>query len=254
VRESAAFPLHLKDAFTLVNLLSGVFAVHFVTQGEPRNAGYAVVAGFLLGDLLDGYVARLTGKSNRFGAELDSIVDHFVHVFVPGLIILEVYRRAGHGGEGVFAMGMLVGMATVRHARLAAHRFDFSLCWCGLPRTISGFAAMALPLSTVFGDHVDELHWLGTAVIVALSVLNVVPIPYMTHRGQRAMQPWVKVLVGLFIVVPVLTFLVAREYTFDVFGAGVLIYAFTGWVPVHRDERSAFYAEYRRWSQALSAT
>jgi phosphatidylserine synthase len=243
---------HLKDAFTMVNLVSGVFAVHFVTSGEPRNAGYAVIAGFLLGDLLDGYVARLTKTSNRFGGELDSIVDHFVHVFVPGLIILQVYRTAGHETEGLVAMGVLIGMATIRHARLATSRFDFPLCWCGLPRTISGFAAMTLPLSTLFGDHIERLHWLGFAVILGLSLLNVVPIPYMTHRGKRAMQTWVKVLVGLFIVVPVLAFFFARDYTFDLFGAGVLIYAFTGWVPVHPDEREAFYTEYRRWNGELA--
>ena len=129
---------HLKDVFTLVNLLSGVVGVHYVVANQLRRAGYAVLVGYLGGDLPDGAVARLTGTGNRFGAEFDSIVDHFVHVVVPGLIVYSAYRQGGHELVGLFLMGTLVATATIRHARLAAERFDFPLCWCGLPRTISG--------------------------------------------------------------------------------------------------------------------
>lgn len=248
-------PFHFKDVFTLVNLVSGVIAVRFVLQDRPRMAGYAVIVGYLLGDLLDGFVARATKTSNRFGAEFDSIVDHFVHVVVPGLIIYNVYSNAGHGWLGLSAMGILVGSATLRHARLAAARFDFPLCWCGLPRTVSGFAAMAVPLSHLLQHNLANRHWLelGFVVIAVLSILNLVPIPYMTHRGRRAMQPVVKLGVALFVVTPVLVFFFDRTYTFDVFLVFVLGYALVGWMPVHPDERRDFYREYRRWSAALAA-
>ena len=86
-------------------------------------------------------------------------------------------------------MGTLVATATIRHARLAAEKFDFPLCWCGLPRTISGFAALSFPLShdvlrrepLALPDRRGRGH--------PLCLLKLVPIPYMTHRGQRAMQP-----------------------------------------------------------------
>jgi hypothetical protein len=73
----------------------------------------------------------------------------------------------------------------------------------------------------------------------------------MTHRGKRAMQPWVKMFVTLFIVATVTTFLVEREWTFDVFAAAMLTYALGGWIPVMPDERDAFYVEYHRWTEAL---
>ena len=244
---------HVKDVFTLVNLISGIVAIRFVISDRPRAAGYAVIIGYLAGDMIDGLVARATGTSNRFGAEFDSISDHFVHVVVPGLIIYNVYDNADHGWLGLATMGVLVGSATIRHARLASARFDFPLCWCGLPRTVSGFAAMSLPLSRLFTEHLRTDYWMGSVLILLLSLLNVVPIPYMTHRGRRAMQPWVKMLVGLFIVSPAITFMVARPYTFDVFLVFVLGYALAGWVPVHPDERRAFYSEYRRWQSALAA-
>jgi phosphatidylserine synthase len=241
-----------KDVFTLVNLLSGVVAIHYVAAGQLPRAGYAVLVGYLGGDLLDGAVARATLTGNRFGAEFDAISDHFVHVVVPGLILYSAYRRGGHELVGLLLMGTLVATATIRHARLAAERFDFPLCWCGLPRTISGFVAMSFPLSHAFFAANPYRYATGVAVIVPLCVLNLVPIPYMTHRGQRAMQPWVKALVAVFFAAPAVMFLADRPDLFDVFFVGAVGYAVTGWIPVHPDERRAFYAEYRRWSAALA--
>jgi CDP-diacylglycerol--serine O-phosphatidyltransferase len=251
-RTSGRRSFGLKDVFTLVNLLSGVVAVHYVVAGNLQRAGYSVLIGYLGGDLLDGAVARITGTANRFGAEFDSVVDHFVHVVVPGLIVYTAYRRGGHELIGLVLMGTLVATATIRHARLAAERFDFPLCWCGLPRTISGFVAMSFPLSHTFFAANDWRYTTGALVVVPLCILNLVPIPYMTHRGQRAMQPWVKVIVAAFFAAPVVMFLADRPYLFDVFFIGSAGYALTGWVPVRPEERRAFYAEYRRWSAALA--
>ena len=74
----------------------------------------------------------------------------------------------------------------------------------------------------------------------------------MTHRGKRAMQPWVKVCVGSMVVLPVIVFFVERDYAFDVFLVFMLGYALGGWVPVQADERAAFRDEYRRWSAELA--
>jgi phosphatidylserine synthase len=245
-------PFGIKDLFTLVNLLSGVAAVAYVFRGETRDAGYAVLVGFLLGDIVDGAVARRTGTANRFGAEFDAIADHFVHVFVPGLVIYAVYQRGGHAALGVAALAPLIVCATVRHARFAAARFEFPLCWCGLPRTVSGFAALSFPLSTWF-TKVGERWVLGVVVVAVLSALNLAPIPYMTHRGQRGLQTYVKVVVALFLLSTPLLFVVARRFTFDAFSACMIVFALGGWIPVHRDERRAFFAEYRRWSAELAA-
>ena len=252
VRTAVPHTFRLKDFFTLVNLLSGVVAVHYVVAGQLERAGYAVLVGYLGGDLLDGAVARMTGTGNRFGAEFDSIVDHFVHVVVPGLIVYTAYRQGGHELIGLVLMGTLVGTATIRHARLAAERFNFPLCWCGLPRTISGFVAMSYPLSHTFFTANTWRYTTGAIVVLPLCLLNLVPIPYMTHRGQRGMQLWVKVIVAAFFAAPVLMYLTDRAYLFDVFFVGAAGYALTGWVPLRPEERRAFYAEYRRWSAALS--
>jgi phosphatidylserine synthase len=245
-------PFGLKDVFTLVNLLSGVVAVRFALDDQLRKAGFAVFVGFVCGDLLDGLVARATGTGNQFGAEFDAITDHFVHVIVPALVLYQVYDDGNHAWLGLFLVGALVAAATIRHARNAVSRFDYPLCWCGLPRTVAGFAAMSFPLSHEFFIRNPDRYWTGFFVILALSVLTLLPIPYMTHRGKRAMQPYVKVCVALTIVTPIAAAAFVPAYAFDVFFFWMLGFALTGWVPVHPLERKAFYAEYRRWSARIA--
>src|SRR5687768_1571206 len=97
----------VKDFFTVVNLASGVFAIHFLMTGRFDYAGYSVILGYLLGDTLDGMVARATKTGNKFGGEFDSITDHFVHVFVPGLILYAIYAQGGHAIMGAVLAGCL---------------------------------------------------------------------------------------------------------------------------------------------------
>jgi phosphatidylserine synthase len=245
--------LQLKDVFTLVNLIGGVAAVHFTLEGELHRAGYAVLLGSLFGDLFDGAVARATGTANRLGAELDSIVDHFVHVVVPGFVLYMAFSQAGYEGTGLIGFGVLVAMATIRHARLAARRFEYPHCFCGLPRTVSGLMAMSLVLSRALGGHMHASHWFVFGTVVIVSALNVAPVPYMTHRGERAMQPWVKAVALLMILTPILACLLARTLTFDVFSLWLLGYAVGGWLPLRPGEREAFRTYYGEWSNAITA-
>ena len=114
-----------------------------------------------------------------------------------------------------------------------------------------GFAAMSFALSTFLGGR-TAVYVAGAAMVVVMSVMNVVPIPYMTHRGRRAMQWYVKaVVIPFFLSAPIL-FVVARRYTFDVFLIGMLWFTVLGWFPVHPDERREFYVEYRRWTAELA--
>jgi phosphatidylserine synthase len=244
-------PVGVKDLFTLINLLSGVVAVHYVFAGSPRRAGYAVIAGYLLGDMLDGAVARATKTGNRFGGELDTVTDHFVHIVVPGLILYSVYRNGGHETLGIVAFGALVAAATVRHALFAAAKFDYPLCWCGLPRTVPGFVALSFALSSFRADH--HAYLAGTILVCGLSVLTLLPIPYMTHRGARGMQGWVKVGVAIFLLSAPVAFLLTRDRLFDIFCFETTFYAVFGWTPVRAAERSGFYVEYRRWRRAVAA-
>jgi len=241
----------VKDLFTMVNVLGGVFGIYYAAIGEPAIAGYAILAGYFFGDALDGPVARLTKTGNRFGSEFDSAADHIGQGIAPAVVVFSAYRLAGHQTLGLLLMAALISTASIRQARFNVAKFDFPLTYCGLPRTVSGFVALAFPNSMLF-RHSAIGFALGSIVIAVVAALNIVPIPYMTHRGQRAMQWWVKPLVASFLISPFVAFFVARAYTFDVMLLHAIAYVAAGWLPVMPDERRAFYAEYRRWAHLVA--
>ncbi len=245
-------PFGVKDLFTLVNLLGGVAGIQFVFDQRPDLAGAALLVGYLFGDTLDGIVARLTNTSNRFGSELDTATDHFVQAIVPGLIVFAVYTHGGHRGAGFALLAIVVTCATVRQALFSVAKMGDPLMYCGLPRTISGYASMAFVLSRFFFRQNDASFAAGSLVISALSIMGLLPIPYMTHRGARRMQAYVKVLVGCTLATSVLAFAVKREYAFDVLFFWLMGYVTLGWVPLRADERKAFFVRYREWATEVS--
>jgi phosphatidylserine synthase len=245
-------PFGDKDLFTLVNLMGGVGAIVFVVEGNLPAAGIALLLGYLLGDTLDGPVARLTKTSNNFGSELDTATDHFVQAVAPAVIVYAAYARGGHAAAGVALMALLVACGTVRQALFSVAKMGDPLMYCGLPRTVSGYGAMAYVLSHLFFTLNPARYAVGAVVITAFAVLNLVPIPYMTHRGGRRMQTHVQLLSIGFLVTPVAAFFVARSYVFDVLFFWMLGYTATGWIPIYPEEKRAFYARYRAWAKEVS--
>jgi len=63
------------DVVTLVGTIGvAAGALVFFPQGMLLT-GVLVITAFVFSDLIDGYMARLTGKSSKFGAFLDSTLD-----------------------------------------------------------------------------------------------------------------------------------------------------------------------------------
>jgi phosphatidylserine synthase len=241
----------VKDLFTMLNLLGGVLGIYWAAEGNPVWAAYAILGGYFLGDALDGPVARATGTGNRFGAEFDSAADHLGQGIAPAVVVFAGYRAQGHTSAGLVLMALLITTASLRQARFNVDRFSFPLAYCGLPRTISGIVALACP-NAVLLNQSGYRPYAGGIIVVAVAVLNLVPIPYMTHRGGRKMQLWAKLLAISFLALPPLLFALAPRYLFDVVLVYGLGYAVGGWIPLSRAERAAYFAEYRRWAHALA--
>lgn len=95
------------NQLTLAGLVLNLLA------GWAYSGGFLFLAGVILlvaslGDLLDGPLARLTGKASRFGAFLDSTVDRYSDFFLFGGIL---YYSANTEAWGWFlvTLGILLG-------------------------------------------------------------------------------------------------------------------------------------------------
>ncbi len=236
--------LGAKDFFTAINLAGGIAGIYFVAEGNVSYAAYALFLGFILGDSLDGRIARLTNTSNEFGARFDASVDYLTQSIIPALIVLVGFNQLGHPTLGATAMAFLVTSSCLREARANTASFNYSLTYCGLPRTISGLVAMAFPNSNLYLEFVPiEVLVL---IVALLSILNLVPIPYMTHKGRK-MQGYVKFAVALFLLGPPILIFTYPEFVWDYVATGLLMYALFAWLPIHPEERKDFWLEYKRW-------
>lgn len=114
------------DAVTIVGTL-GVCAgaLVFFPQGELLT-GVLVITAFVFSDLLDGHMARLTGKTNKFGAFLDSTLDRIGDGAIFGGLVLYF---AGPGDSDLYmvlALVCLVLGSLTSYARARAEALGFN--------------------------------------------------------------------------------------------------------------------------------
>jgi CDP-diacylglycerol---glycerol-3-phosphate 3-phosphatidyltransferase len=93
------------DAVTVVGTLGvSAGALVFFPQGKLVT-GVLVITAFVFSDMIDGYMARTTGTSNKFGAFLDSTLDRIGDAAIFGGLLLYF---AGPGDSQLYTVLSLV--------------------------------------------------------------------------------------------------------------------------------------------------
>ena len=117
-----AATLH-KQGFTPNQLtLAGLglnFVAGWIYAGGHLFWGGVFVIVAALGDLLDGPLARTSGKVTKFGAFLDSTVDRYSDFFIYGGLAL-YYARQDQGSLLVLCLGSLAGSFVTSYAKARA--------------------------------------------------------------------------------------------------------------------------------------
>ena len=131
---------------SLFGLALAVWGGVVAARGSLRAAGiFLLLAG--LCDVLDGDVARRLGKSSRFGAFIDSMLDRVSEFVLFGGILLYVVRRpAGFDVyEPVVIMLALMGSVMTSYARARAEGVGIE-CKVGVMERPERIALMAIGL------------------------------------------------------------------------------------------------------------
>lgn len=154
---------------------AGAFA--FYPRGEFL-VGTLVIAAFVFSDTLDGTMARLSGRSSRWGAFLDSTLDRVADASVFGALLLWFAGRGHDPWLAGVTLVCLIGGAVVSYAKARAEGL-------GLTANV-GIAERSERLVTVLAttglSGLFGVHWIQAVGLWVLAVATVITV------GQRMLE------------------------------------------------------------------
>ncbi len=107
------------DAVTLVGTVGVSAAALWFYPRQQWWVGTVVIAAFVFSDLVDGTMARMSGRQGPWGAFLDSTLDRVADGAVFGGLLLG-FLHAGDDRTAAAALACLVGALVVSYAKARA--------------------------------------------------------------------------------------------------------------------------------------
>ncbi len=173
VNKKAIFP----NIFTVGNLFCGFFAIASILNNDYVHGSWLIVLGAFF-DSLDGWAARLTKGTSKFGMEFDSLADMITSGLAPSLLIY----RLGLSGAGI--LGILVCFIPVFCGAFRLARFNvlsgrkYQKSFVGMPIPLY---ALTIASYVIFNYEIWGEIRIGLSLVplmLLLSVLMVSTIPY----------------------------------------------------------------------------
>ncbi len=158
------------NALTWAGLAIAIVAAVLIGSGRLFAAGFVVLGGSLF-DMLDGALARGTGRITRFGAFLDSTLDRTSEGVV--LIGLLAFYAAGGSVAGVVVVGLVwLTSMLVSYIRARAEAIQLD-CEVGVFTRAERVFLLVLGLL---------LSSLGSALLIILLIIAALSLVTVTQR------------------------------------------------------------------------
>lgn len=155
------------NALTLFGLLLNVFVAIVIAMGHPVIGGILVLGANAF-DMLDGAVARVSGKGSRFGAFLDSNLDRYAEAVIYGGLMAWLLS-VGDRTSLLAAYLAIIGSIMVSYARARAEGLGIQgeVGWLPRPERI-----ILLSLALIFHQYLlAPVLWL-LAILTNLTALQ----------------------------------------------------------------------------------
>jgi len=163
----------LPNTLTLCGLFCGFYSILAALKGDYVIAAWAIMVANIF-DGLDGWVARLTSSTTRFGIELDSLSDLVAFGVAPAVILYK-WSLASFGRVGWAAAFLFVACGALRLARYNIQMGSSeSRSFTGMP--IPGAATMIATLVIFYYEKwhtVPDNNYFILLFTIFLSVLMV---------------------------------------------------------------------------------
>ena len=98
------------NAVTLLGLAGSIGAAVLIALGIPLWGGVVLLLMAPL-DAVDGAMARLSGRSSKFGAFLDSVIDRYSELFIYAAILYMFFEQGNFLGMDWFCILGLISVS-----------------------------------------------------------------------------------------------------------------------------------------------
>ncbi len=186
------------NLLTLLNLLSGIFAILLASNGLLIEAAYLIFIAAVF-DFADGFAARLLKAYSAIGAQLDSLADVVSFGVAPGFILYTLILMS-HGRMEVLFFGIdiipLLAFIVPLFAALRLAKFNVDErqtdSFIGLPSPAAAILIASLPLvreqlyegqSLFYMVTTNTYFYLGIAFVS--SVLMVAELPLFSLKFKN---------------------------------------------------------------------
>jgi CDP-diacylglycerol--glycerol-3-phosphate 3-phosphatidyltransferase len=167
------------NALTALGLAGSLGAAALVAGGHFLIGGLVMLAAAAL-DLLDGALARATGRVTAFGGVFDSVLDRLGEAAVLGGVLFH-FSQGGHRQEVVLAFIAVVGSMTVSYVRARAEA-------AGLKLTDGIFTRPERVIVLGLGLIVDQML-IALWVLAVLTVFTALQRLYVVWRRLEREKP-----------------------------------------------------------------
>jgi CDP-diacylglycerol---serine O-phosphatidyltransferase len=212
----------LPNTLTLCGMFLGFYAILASLKGNYLHASWAIIFATVF-DGLDGWVARLTHSTTRFGIELDSLSDLVAFGVAPAVMLYK-WALAPFGRVGLAFAFLFLACGALRLARYNVQMGSAeSKAFTGMP--IPAAATIASTLVIFYDEMWETLPGRNVYILFLTIVLAVLMVSTLRYHGAKELdfnrrKPFwilVAIVIAFTIIVihpPVALFLFAMVYLF----------------------------------------
>ena len=176
--------------FTSAGIFCGMYSIVLATgvEGEPNFYKAAMMVLFAsVFDMLDGRVARITGRGSDFGIQLDSLADMVSFGIAPAVLLYAwgIHSLGVWGLVGAFAF-VVCGAFRLARFNCQADTGDKAAFSEGLTITMAGGTVAAAVMAHAASGRTGVEHpWNVWMLALVLGLLMVSSVPYRTQGSLK---------------------------------------------------------------------
>jgi len=197
----------LPNTLTLCGMFLGFYAIIASFKGHFIHAAWAILIANIF-DGLDGWVARVTHSTTRFGIELDSLSDLVTFGIAPAILIygwsLQAFARVGWGAAFLYVICGALRLARYNVQMGSEERKAFT--GLPIPGAATVVASLVLFYNEIWGKLVGKNHF----ILILVFILSIFMVSTLRYHGLKEVDPksrkpfWILVI---FVVILVLVFM-----------------------------------------------